>query len=256
MFGSGILEAAIGTGVIYILLSLFCLVFNEWISRLQQIRANILQREVQRLLGERLAKALEDQPLIRGMFEQGRYPNYIPTSTFALALIQIGYEYTPGSKGEPGATKVQEKWQCDCSFGFLEGLRLSATSLGPVQARIEKWFDLAMEQASGSFKRRAQSYILAISALIVIGANVDSISIATHLYDSALNHTPTHFPLFWDSPIGPLYMKAAGIALTWAAVSLGAPFWFDMLNKLVNLRQTGLPPDENKRQTVAAGHVA
>ena len=30
--------------------------------------------------------------------------------------------------------------------------------------------------------------------------------------------------------------------------SLGAPFWFDMINKLVNLRQTGLPPDQDERE--------
>jgi hypothetical protein len=32
--------------------------------------------------------------------------------------------------------------------------------------------------------------------------------------------------------------------LTTLALSLGAPFWFDLLGKLVNLRQTGIPPDE------------
>lgn len=30
------------------------------------------------------------------------------------------------------------------------------------------------------------------------------------------------------------------------AVSLGAPFWFDLLNKLVNLRNSGKPPEKDK----------
>ena len=38
--------------------------------------------------------------------------------------------------------------------------------------------------------------------------------------------------------------KAFGLLLTAAAVSLGAPFWFDLLNKFVNLRATGRPPDK------------
>ncbi len=36
----------------------------------------------------------------------------------------------------------------------------------------------------------------------------------------------------------------AGWLLTAIAVSLGAPFWFDMLNKLVNLRLAGVKPDK------------
>ena len=40
--------------------------------------------------------------------------------------------------------------------------------------------------------------------------------------------------------------------VTALALSLGAPFWFDLLNRLVNLRQTGKPPDENGRGVAAA----
>ncbi len=35
-----------------------------------------------------------------------------------------------------------------------------------------------------------------------------------------------------------------GWLITAAAVSLGAPFWFDLLNKLVNLRAAGKKPKE------------
>jgi hypothetical protein len=37
--------------------------------------------------------------------------------------------------------------------------------------------------------------------------------------------------------------KALGLLLTTIALSLGAPFWFDLLNNVVNLRQTGPKPD-------------
>jgi hypothetical protein len=39
--------------------------------------------------------------------------------------------------------------------------------------------------------------------------------------------------------------KILGILFTTIAVSLGAPFWFDVLNKFVNLRSAGDRP-ENK----------
>ena len=252
MFGSAILEAAIGTTVVYILLSLCCLVINEWITRLLNLRSRILEKEIRQLLGPRLSAALAAQPLIHGTFDGKRYPNYIPTSTFALALMELAYEYTPGTKGDPGVTRVKTQW-AEGEFALLDSLRLAATSMGPIQTRIEKWFDLAMEQASGKFKRIANAVTLGFSAVIVGAANVDTIAIASHLYDGALTHSATHFAILWAGS-QPWHLKLAGLALTWAAVSLGAPFWFDVLNKLVNLRQTGLPPDENKRQT-AGTHV-
>jgi hypothetical protein len=38
--------------------------------------------------------------------------------------------------------------------------------------------------------------------------------------------------------------RLLGWMLTILAISLGAPFWFDMLNKLVNIRSAGKSPDE------------
>lgn len=164
-----------------------------------------------------------------------------------MALMELAYEYKPGVKGEPGTTKVKPRW-VGADLAMLDSLRLAATSMGPIQARIEKWFDLAMEQASGRFKRIVNSIVLVFSAIIIGVADVDTISISSHLYDGALLHKLTHFTLFFQD-CQPWYLRICGLTLTWASVSLGAPFWFDVLNKLVNLRQTGLPPGENKRQT-------
>jgi hypothetical protein len=249
MFGSAIFEAAIGTLIVYILLSLMCLVFNEWVTRLLNLRSRVLEGEIRQLLGLTLAQELSNHPLIRGAYNGRHYPNYIPASTFAMALMELAYDYTPGTKGEPGTTNVKRKWTYD-DFVLLDSLRLAATSMGPIQTRIEKWFDLAMEQASGRFKRIANSIVLLFSAIIIGIAGVDTISINAHLYDGALLKQPTHFVLFYGPGYTEYwYVRMAGLILTWACVSLGAPFWFDVLNKLVNLRQTGLPPDENKRQT-------
>ena len=42
--------------------------------------------------------------------------------------------------------------------------------------------------------------------------------------------------------------KAFGIIFTVLAVSQGAPFWFDLLNKFVNLRGAGKKPDDEKEK--------
>jgi hypothetical protein len=52
--------------------------------------------------------------------------------------------------------------------------------------------------------------------------------------------TPVQAPGIWGWWI---LTKLLGLAFTVAAVSLGAPFWFDALNRLVNLRAAGKPPD-------------
>jgi len=57
-------------------------------------------------------------------------------------------------------------------------------------------------------------------------------------------------PLGWPDPDGPargfgwFLLKALGILLTAGAASLGAPFWFDMLNKIISIRAAGRAPEE------------
>lgn len=59
---------------------------------------------------------------------------------------------------------------------------------------------------------------------------------------------PLGWAAFKDDIKAPYYLltKIIGIALTALAVSLGAPFWFDVLGKLVSLRAAG--PKPNKHQ--------
>ena len=42
--------------------------------------------------------------------------------------------------------------------------------------------------------------------------------------------------------LGEWLLKALGIALSSFAIVLGAPFWFDVLNKIINVRLSGKPP--------------
>ena len=40
------------------------------------------------------------------------------------------------------------------------------------------------------------------------------------------------------------FFKLIGMTLTVLAIMMGAPFWFDILNKVANVRGTGKKPDE------------
>lgn len=56
----------------------------------------------------------------------------------------------------------------------------------------------------------------------------------------------TRLPLGWKNKPQNWIIKILGLMFTALAVSLGAPFWFDMLNKLVNLRSVGKKPAATK----------
>ena len=43
--------------------------------------------------------------------------------------------------------------------------------------------------------------------------------------------------------------KLTGLAITAFAISLGAPFWFDMLSKIMNVRGTGAKPASTTSQS-------
>ncbi|MFL5541747.1 MAG: hypothetical protein ACJ8J0_22365 [Longimicrobiaceae bacterium] len=74
------------------------------------------------------------------------------------------------------------------------------------------------------------------------------IGVATRGTDGTLS--PVWNPLDWKQAIWP---KLLGLLLTAIAVSLGAPFWFDLLNKIVNIRAAGRAPDERPRSPETGG---
>ncbi len=46
---------------------------------------------------------------------------------------------------------------------------------------------------------------------------------------------------------GPTWAKLIGLLLTALAISLGAPFWFDLLNKVISIRAAGRSPEEKPK---------
>ena len=61
------------------------------------------------------------------------------------------------------------------------------------------------------------------------------------------------FPFAHDLNPWRLMWKAIGLLLTWFAVSQGAPFWFDILKRLVNVRSTGKEPEKTTGNVSPSG---
>src|SRR5437773_8509067 len=108
MFGSQVLEVAIGLVLLYLLLSLICSSIREGIEAWQKARAVDLERGIRELLHDRdgrgLTQALYNHPFIYSLFK-GEYdptkitkdrmpsgsnlPSYIPARNFVVALMDI-----------------------------------------------------------------------------------------------------------------------------------------------------------------------
>jgi hypothetical protein len=97
-----------------------------------------------------------------------------------------------------------------------------------------KLVEEARHSANDSTRKSAEA------ALQAIRENVQQLrQLAATVYN-------TQLPLGWEaalpqSPLGWI-TKIIGLLFTVLAVSLGAPFWFEVLNKLVNLRNAGRKP--------------
>lgn len=100
MFGSSILEVAIGMIFIYLFLSLVSSAVNEAIASFLNKRGKKLFEGVKNLLNDPkftgLAQQLFTHGLVDGISEEAtnpkkanRFPSYMPPSTFSLALIDI-----------------------------------------------------------------------------------------------------------------------------------------------------------------------
>lgn len=208
----------------------------------------------------------------------GKKPSYISPHTFALVLFDIvnsGKPIDPNRPLESFKTNVQGLPQGDMRKTLLALIDDSGNDIEKVRQNIERWFDDSMERLSGWYKRRTQVVIFALAIGVSIGMNVDSIRLANSLYHNATLRAAAvgaaqnavaqpsdtsgnqarqqleqlNLPIGWadpqlpaaNNPLGWLF-KVVGLLLTAFAVSQGAPFWFDTLNRLVNIRSTGEPP--------------
>ena len=145
--------------------------------------------------------------------------------------------------------------------------------------RIAQWYDDAMERWGGNFKRKTQFWSFVIAAVIVAALNADTFHVGVTLWNDptaraavvaeatevAKRGDPQKttigtiradlrpFPLGWNRKeiessgsdggwFWPLILKIVGLAISAFAVSLGAPFWFQILNKLNAIRGSGRKP--------------
>lgn len=161
---------------------------------------------------------------------------------------------------------------------LLQALDTARGDLEQVKKNVEDWFNDSMDRVSGWYKRSTQWVVFVIAVVVTVAGNVDSIAIAKHFYrDEAARSAAVasaravvanedapdkdkaremleqlELPIGWSKPELPegaaLFNRVLGWFLTAFAATLGAPFWFDVLNKVMVIRSTVKPreksPDE------------
>ena len=215
MFGSAILEAAIGLVLVYLLLSLIASALQESAEAWLKIRASNLETGLRELLydpdGSKLTKQIYEHPLIfglfRGNYESGKersnctttLPGYIPPANFAVALLDIVVRGpVPAKEGDAPAsapatnTLTFESLRAAVVHGslleapvqrvLLLALDSAQGDLAKVKANVEAWFNSGMERVAGWYKRRMQFVLLMVGLVLAVGVNVDSLKVASDLY--------------------------------------------------------------------------
>jgi hypothetical protein len=151
---------------------------------------------------------------------------------------------------------------------------------------IEEWYDSGMDRVSGWYKRATQWTILVIGLTVAVGLNINAITIFNYLsrndtarqvivqraanvvdakvptenQESAEPLNSLNLPIgwsggwearrvgatqgIWNDWIGPVL----GWLIIGLAATMGAPFWFDLLNKFMVIRSTVKPHEKSPEE--------
>jgi hypothetical protein len=309
------LDVAIGLAFVYLLFSVLCSALQEAIAGLLDLRATTLEAGLKNLLkddGEvgggaprRVATDSDPTPgscelfdklishgLVRTLYrdktwwslkKKRRGPSYIPSKTFALALLDIVERDTDATVPADSTltTRITTAQVPAGTRNALLALAKDAQDRDELRKRIEEWFDAGMARVSGWYKRKAQIIICAIAVAVTIVFNVNSIALGDRLIRddvvrAAVVADATKATLKPGESLGPTLEQIAktrelGLPIGWnkkagdpakvdltssrtwfgwfitiAMLSLGAPFWFGALSRLTSLRGAGAKPEPAK----------
>ena len=194
MFGSQILDVAIGIAFVYLLLSILCTAANEMVAGLLALRARSLAEGISNLLADSRIKGMDEllykHPLIKGLYRGNKKPSYIPSRSFALAFLD-GIAPFEG-KAEKAVWQIKDavgRLSVDSEMKRLLSIFLqqSGDDFSKLQAAVETWFNDSMTRVSGWYKRQSQVITVIFAILIAGASNADTLSIVKKLYtDSTL----------------------------------------------------------------------
>ena len=194
LFGSTLLEVAIGVVFVYLLLSLLCSALAELLESFLKFRARDLKKGIGKLLGNQaFAANLFNHPLVKPL---GEAPSYIPARMFSLALWNLAT--TKAAEGKTVAVGVTQDLKAIRSLiASLEGegyanirtalitlIDEAGDDLNKARANIEDWYNDAMDRVSGWYKRRTHRILVVMGLVAAALLNVDTINVTQALWNN------------------------------------------------------------------------
>jgi hypothetical protein len=216
-----------------------------------------------------------------GWWRRERYPSYLPSRTVISALLDLDVEARAreAARTVDDAVAAVPNERVRVALTTLwrdvkERVDEKEDRLAAFKKAAETWYDDTMARVSGWYRRRVQLVLWCIALTLAVLLNVDSVNLARVFWSDETVRAAVvaqaertaeqgegeavsqqlealEVPLGWsfdggaqDLPGGwqSWLAKVIGILLTSAAISLGAPFWFDLLGKVARLRSSGSPP--------------
>jgi hypothetical protein len=206
-------DVVIGVVFLYLLLALVVTTVQELIATIFNFRANSLYDTLKELLQGKvrpgkdeklLVDALYAHPLIKSLCQDipppgtasRRRPSYIPSRTFAIALLDVLRGDRALTETVGASTVIT---QACATVALIEnedlkrtlGLLLKEVKQGTdkideearaISAEVEGWFNNRMARASGWYKRRMQSWAFAIACIVTLVFNADTIYAVDRLW--------------------------------------------------------------------------
>jgi hypothetical protein len=216
MFGSEILEVAIGVIFVFLLVSIIASAIREALEALLHTRAAYLERGIRELLHDRdakpggLARAFFEHPLIYSLFSSeykpkpykarlpifvtGRQlPSYIPARNFATAIMDIAVRgvVTDAVSADGAApefnlqtmrSNITQLGSPSVQRVLLTAIDSSDGDMQQARLAVQDWFDSGMDRVSGWYKRSTSWILFWVGFAVAFGFNIDGIAVARFLY--------------------------------------------------------------------------
>ena len=202
MFGSEILDIAIGMSLLFLFMSLMATSLREIIEAWMKTRGSDLEKGILQILADpNTVKNFYEHPIVASLYK-GNYtagskdlPSYIPKQHFSTVVLDL---LAKASETGSALTLERIKTSLAASGGGanpIQRIAMLAVSeagddLDKVKATLEKYFDSTMERVGGWYKRRTAWCLFWIGLGASVFFNVDAITVAQHLMtDKALRNS-------------------------------------------------------------------
>lgn len=279
---NAVIDVGLGLVLMYLMLSLACTMINEFVASLMQLRASLLSSSLVQLIDDKQVYAtFQNHGLIETQRNAaGGKPSYLSSYAVATALIDSLDPNKPVALVSDVTEAAQKLPESNIRDTILLAATTAGNDLEKVRLEVAAWYDNAMDRVNGVYRRNLRWLSLGAGLALAVILNADTVSVAQALWrDGALRSEIVSmsdrlnpidqsnfsqgmsnlssvesglrpFPLGWSeatsawlkSPLG-VVAKILGLLITALSVSLGAPFWFDLLSKFMNVRSAGTKPD-------------